>query len=259
MELVENKMQLLNVERFEEPKFKLKLEGGKCKTWIRRDGNPGTVTYSGVCRVTIGELKRRIYDFNVLLSAKVDAVNKRISDRIKSGEIQERPWEDGYHPNQHYYQKNWVDGNRGVNYVIAREVGAFFHLDGVRCDFDEVWCMDGFICDGEPNEKKLIESYFRHIGVEIPEFDYRIEGEDLSIANDDFECPLEHSDLESRYLDIDIEDLNRMKKEYDTFNSILEIADKNDVNLSEIWSHVFSDLGDDCEIEFDFKFVIDLF
>jgi len=226
---------------------------------VMRQREKNRVEYSVFCRVTVGEMKRLISDFNVLLSPKVDVVNKRISDRIKSGEIQERPWEDGYHPNQHYYQKNWVDGNRGVNYVIAREVGAFFHLDGVRCDFDEVWCMDGVICDGEPNEKKLIESYFKHIGVELPEFDYRIEGEDLSIANDDFECPLEHSDLESRYLGVDIEEMNRMKNEYDTFNSILEIADKNNVNLTEIWDHVFSDLDDECEIEFDFKFVIDIF
>lgn len=75
-------MDLLNVSRVE-------LEDG--------------VEYSGVCRVTVGEMKRRISDFVRMVDCKVDAFNLATKQKISKGEIKLRPWEDGFHPNEYFF------------------------------------------------------------------------------------------------------------------------------------------------------------
>lgn len=70
---------------------------------VSRVGLEDGVEYSGVCRVTVGEMKRRISDFVRMVDCKVDAFNLATKQKISKGEIKLRPWEDGFHPNEYFF------------------------------------------------------------------------------------------------------------------------------------------------------------
>jgi hypothetical protein len=220
---------------------------------VSRVGLEDGVEYSGVCRVTVGEMKRRISDFVRMVDCKVDAFNLATKQKISKGEIKLRPWEDGFHPNEYFFDHcGMLHNDDGVYYVIARELGAYFHVEGVRWDFDEGWYLDRVICADGANHKKLIESYARHVGVEFPEFDYQIDGENLSMLDGDFETRTDFDDLRKIYPD---DEYNLVKSKCEILERILDIAESKDINLGEVWEHIFSELGDSCEIEFNFRFL----
>ena len=53
----------------------------------------------------------------------------------------------------------------------------------------------------------------------------------------------------------DDDEYNLVKSKCGILERILDIAESKDINLGEVWEHIFSELGDSCEIEFNFRFL----
>ena len=218
------------------------------------------INYHGTCRTTLGELKYKAKAIKDSANEEIARVNKITLDKIRSGEIETRPYEQYYSPDEHFDKPFEFINFRIIHNMIAKEINATGFIFNERghyqeVSYDDYWLIDHFLGWGSPNCKKLFEALDRVLGLGLPDFDYKLENLNLDFEEGEFNGAIVVDDVVFSPKDSE-ETIKLIQYQCECLAKVVEICDERGINYDTVWEILFEHGDDSFEFEFEFGFYV---